>query len=126
MRDLLNKPWLILALLLASCAGTMRSCSSCSAEQFGSDWVVVQYDLAGRPFRCWALEGQSIANEPQSDGVYWVSDHGNLVHISGLYNRVQVEGGQWDQAFAEVGLTRDSCAALQRQQFDIESGSYRE
>ncbi len=121
---LFERPWVLLLVLFAGCAGTARSCSSCSADNFGADWVVVQYDFQGRPFRCWALQNQSITNEPQSDGIYWLSDHGNLVHISGLYNRVQVENSRWDEAFAEVGLTQDTCEQLQHRRFDLERGSY--
>lgn len=98
---------------LGACAGTQRNCSSCSASQFGSDWVVVQLDLNGNPFRCWALRNTSIANEAQSDGIYWLDGTtGNLVHISGLYNRVQVEGGNWDHAYRELGLTEDTCEEI--------------
>jgi hypothetical protein len=106
------------ALLLAGCAGMDRGCSSCTAEQFGADWVVVQIDALGRPFRCWALEDKSIANELHSDGVYWVDPHGNLVHISGHYNRVQVINHHWDEAYAEVGLTKQTCKEIQARRFD--------
>jgi hypothetical protein len=29
-------------LLLAGCAGVSRDCSSCNAEHFGSDWIIVK------------------------------------------------------------------------------------
>jgi hypothetical protein len=101
------------AMLLAGCAGMQRDCASCGAESFGADWVVVQVDLHGHAFRCWELRNTSITNEGHSDGIYWEDSRTrNLVHLAGPYTRVQVVGGQWDAAFAGVGLTRESCASI--------------
>lgn len=101
-----------MALLLVGCASMQRDCASCNAETLGADWIVVQLDMNGRPFRCWELTNVSIVNEGQSDGVYWRSPAGHLVHISGLYNRVQVTGGRWAEAAAEVGVTLDACRQI--------------
>lgn len=101
-------------ILLSGCAGLDRSCSSSCATSLGADWVIVQIDALGRPFRCWALENTSVDNEQSTDGIYWQSPNGHLVHISGFYNRVQVQGGRWSQALAEVGLTPEACRALNR------------
>ena len=80
-------------MLMPACAGVSRSWTSCTAENFGSDWIVVQYDINGQPFNCWKLEGAAIVNEEASDGIYWQDRRsGHLVHLSGWYNRVQVEG----------------------------------
>lgn len=99
--------------LLVGCAGTSRDCASCNAENFGTDWVVVQVDLNGHAFRCWELHGAAITNEAHSDGIFWEDPTSkNLVHISNLYNRVQVVNDRWDDAFAAVGLTRESCTAV--------------
>lgn len=111
--------------MLPGCAGFARGCSSEWADRVGADWIVVQYDMAGAPFRCWRLESVSIANETASDGVYWLGESGNLVHIAGTYNRVQVEGDEWASGFAEVGLTQEGCDALHTRVFDVESGEYR-
>lgn len=94
--------------------GVSRGCSGCVARAAGTDWIIVQLDLEGEPFRCWELRDVSVANESQSDGIYWEEENGNLVHISGLYNRVQVSGGNWDAGFRSLGLTRDECAAVRR------------
>lgn len=110
----------LVGLLLLGCAGFNRSCSSCSAEQFGSDWIVVQYNLSGKPFRCWSLANTSIANEEASDGIYWVSPHANLVHISGLYNRIQIENGRWQEGYEEVGLSKELCDQIQHKKFVLE------
>jgi len=96
-------------LSVVGCAGLSKSCASCTAETFASDWVVVQVDLSGKPFRCWALQDVSISNEGQSDGIWWENQQGNLVHISGLYNRVQVRHGDWSNAYSELGLTKELC-----------------
>lgn len=110
MKNLFPRSWLLLS-LLTGCAGTERSCAADNATRFGADWVVVQMDLNGRPFRCWSLTGVSIANEPQSDGIYWEGP-GGLVHISGHYNRIQVTQG-WNRAYAELGLNAEKCRAIQ-------------
>lgn len=92
-------------LLAAGCAGTMRDCSSWWAGASGADWLVAQYKYDGTPLRCWRLPNTSIANEPHSDGVYWKSPDGHLVHLSGWYNRVQVANGDFDGAARELGIT---------------------
>lgn len=111
------------AVVVVGCAGFERGCSSTVADRFGADWIVVQYDMSGAPFRCWTLRDTSITNEPSSDGIYWLGENGNLVHISGTYNRVQVDS-DWNAAFAEVGLTEGACNALHQRTFDVASGSY--
>lgn len=102
-----------------ACAGIDRSCASACAENIGADWVVVQLDLEGRPFRCWELKNVSITNEKASDGIYWKDSHGNLVHISGLYNRVQVGSGAWAEAYHELGLTAETCAKVHARQVNF-------
>jgi hypothetical protein len=116
--------WLIPFLFLAGCAGMDRSCASCNAQNFGADWVVVKMDMQGHPYRCWQLRKVSIANEPHSDGIYWKSPDGHLVHISGHYNRVQVEKENWKSAFAELGLTEQACKTIAARKFDPESNAY--
>ena len=103
---------LIFTFLLTGCAAVQRDCSSFGAENFGADWVVVQLDLNGQPFRCWALHKTSITNEQGSDGIWWRAPGGNLVHISGLYNRVQVNNNNWSAAYHEVGITQETCSAI--------------
>ncbi len=91
-------------LLLVGCAGASRDCSGCNAERFGADWIVVQYRMDGEPLNCWQLHGKAVANEVNSDGIWWVADSGHLVHISGHYNRVQVTGSDFEAAAKEVGI----------------------
>lgn len=100
-------------LLLPSCAQWEKDFTSCNAESFGGDWVVVQIDMNGNAFRCWELHNVSITNETASDGIYWQGEDGNLVHISGLYNRVQVSGDQFESALHEVGISNEAqCIAI--------------
>ena len=110
--------------LLIGCAGTQRDCASCSAESFGANWVVVQTEMRGQPFRCWTLRGVSVSNEANSDGIWWQSPNGNLVHISNNYNRVQVTGENWAAAYAELGITEDTCrqVAAHRYVFSSQPG----
>lgn len=114
----LSRFW-ALALLVTGCASFSRSCASCNAESFGSDWVLVQMDMSGNPFRCWELRNVSITNEEHSDGIYWQDEHGNLVHISNFYNRVQVSNGLWDDAYRSLGLTRDTCRAIREHMYTL-------
>ena len=102
----------LLLLLLCGCAGISRKCSSCCAGAVGADWIVVQMDGFGRVMRCWELHDVSIANEESSDGIYWESADGHLVHISGFYNRVQVEHSGWDQAYREMGINKKICTKV--------------
>lgn len=108
--------------MMVGCAQMERDCSSCNAESFGADWVIVQVDLHGQPFRCWELRNTSVSNEHASDGIWWRDPHTqNLVHISGLYNRVQVVDGRWDAAFHELGLTADTCATIRNRFVNVET-----
>ena len=103
---------LLLIGLLCSCAGFSRMCSSSCAGAVGADWVVVQMGGFGRVMRCWELRDVSVANEGQSDGIYWESEDGHLVHVSGHYNCVQVTHSGWDKAFSELGITKEICTQV--------------
>ena len=101
--------WLFL-LALCGCASWDRSCSSCSAETFGSDWIVLQYGYDGKPINCWKLGNTSITNEAQSDGIYWKAPEGHLVHVSGWYNRVQVDHNDYAGAAKQLGIDLNACS----------------
>lgn len=94
---------------LAGCASLDRGCSSCSAQSFGADWIIVQYRMDGVPMNCWKLEATSVSNEQQSDGIYWKEPSGHLVHIAGWYNRVQVQGKNFAGAAKSIGIDLDRC-----------------
>jgi hypothetical protein len=101
--------WFVLA-LLTGCAGLTRDCSGCSAEAFGSDWVVITNGMDGRIVNCWQLHDTAIDNEKGTDGIWWrdaTSEH--LVHISGWYSRVQVAGGNYKTAAAQLGVEPNRC-----------------
>jgi hypothetical protein len=92
-------------MVIVGCAGYQRGCSSWNAQAFGSNWVVVQYDMTLTPKCAWVLHNTSISNEDGSDGIYWLdSETGHLIHISGWYNRVQVTGNRFKQAAKLVGV----------------------
>lgn len=79
------------------------------AESFGGNWIIVQFGAGGLPFNCWKLEDVSVTNETHSDGIYWKAPDGHLVHISGWYNRVQVERGDWTGAAKALGVELNRC-----------------
>jgi hypothetical protein len=102
--------WYLALVLVAGCAGWTRECSNFRASGFGADWVVVQFGLDGTPFSCWKLTNVGVDNEASSDGIFWKdSKAGHLVHISGWYNRVQVEGGDFATAAALLGVDVNRC-----------------
>lgn len=96
-------------LFLVGCAGLEKDCSSCSATSFGGDWIITQNRLDGTPFNCWKAKGVSISNEHGSDGIWWQSGTGHLIHIAGSYTRVQVMRGDWAGAAKEVGVDLSKC-----------------
>lgn len=90
--------------VLAGCAGQQRGCQNWQAQTYGADWVVAQIGVDGHPARCWVLRGVSVANESQSDGLHWLSRDGHLVHLAGWIDRVQVSGGDFKAAGAQIGV----------------------
>ena len=103
------KKILLVSLLVTGCAGVSRSCSSFNAEALGASWLVVQYSADGHAMRCWRLSNASISNENNSDGIYWRSTSGHLVHISGWYNRVQVNNEDYAGAARELDINLEDC-----------------
>lgn len=104
-----NRMWLIGLLLMCGCASWQRDCNSGISSKFGADWIVLQYGFDGKPINCWKLNGAAISNETGSDGIYWESPSGNLVHISGWYNRVQVFHNDYAGAAKQLGIDIASC-----------------
>ena len=99
----------LLAALLAGCASR--------------DWVVVQSDREGRPLRCWELRETKVT--ASDDGISWTDPTtGNIVSLTAPFSSVQVAEGRWDEAFAELGLSRESCAAVRQRRYDPVSGSF--
>ncbi len=105
-----NRIWVLVlfSLMIAGCDGFTRGCQSRIAQDFGADWIIVQYNNNGEPVLCWVLDDESVANEATSDGIYWSQD-GHLVHISGWYNRVQVKDSNWTNAAISVGVDLTRC-----------------
>lgn len=99
--------WLVV--FLVGCAGFQRDCKSSCASAYGSDWIVVQYRFDGAPINCWKLKDTAITNEGETDGIFWASPDGHLVHISGWYNRAQVNGGNWEGAARQLDVNLDAC-----------------
>jgi len=50
---------------------------------------VVQYAQNGSVINHWNLKSKTVRNESQSDGIYFVSPSGAVVHLSGHYIFVQ-------------------------------------
>lgn len=95
--------------LVVGCAGYQRSCASSCASNLGSDWIIVQYKADGNPINCWKLNNASVDNETGTDGIYWLEPSGHLVHVSGWYNRVQVQNSDFESAAKLVGVELSLC-----------------
>lgn len=106
--------------LLVGCAYVDRGCSSCGATAFGADWVVVELtEMGAKPYRCWELRNTTITSETQSDGIYWKDPNtGNLIHVSGSYDYVQVMNGNWNSAFAQLNLDRQACTYVRAKRYN--------
>jgi len=91
----------------------------------GTDYVVVELRLDGTPYRCWTLEDVAIAQETDSDGIYWANNKtGNLIHVSGSYDYVQVVGDNWDAAFSQINMTKEVCKVVRKSTYNPDKQSY--
>lgn len=107
----IGQRWRALCLIfLAGCAGMERDCSSCSAQAYGANWLIVQYNYNGEAIQCWKLMNTSVSNEEHSDGIYWKSPGGHLVHLSGWYNRVQINGTDFESAAKDMHVDLTKCS----------------
>jgi hypothetical protein len=70
-----------------------RYWASYKADAYGSDWLVVKEDMSGNTIRYWELNDKSVGSEDGSDGIYFIDEGGDVVHLSGFYTYVQVNGG---------------------------------
>ena len=120
--------WLFVAfcIFMVSCASIDRGCSSCYAVNVGADWVVVELtEVNGTPYRCWQLEGVALSSENGSDGIYWKDTvSGNLIHVSGSYDYVQVVRGNWYDAFKQINMTEEACRVVHNRVYDANSNRY--
>lgn len=97
-------------IMLIGCASLGRQCSGCMAEGFGADWIVITRNMTGDITSCWQLKNTSVDNEHGSDGVWWKDcSYGHLIHISGWYERVQVEKDDFKTAAKQLNVELDRC-----------------
>lgn len=82
------------ALFLVACEKSCQQCNRTTTSWKGADFMVVQFDQDGKPFNCWKLQDVAIVDDDHSGGIWWTDDRsGDLVHISGWYNYIQIGGG---------------------------------
>ena len=101
----------VLALLaLVSCGkGQQRTNAVVNADYYGEDWIVAQDNASKEVYRCWTLHNVSIANEEHSDGIHWLDNSNNIVHISGWYNRITVSNSNWELAAKQIDVDLKKC-----------------
>jgi hypothetical protein len=101
---------IVICVALGGCAGVQRSCTSWTARNIGSDWVVVQYDYNMNPKMCWKLSNVSVANEADSDGIHWYDSNTSAMrHIGGWYNYAQVHSMNFADAARRLGVDSAKC-----------------
>lgn len=70
-----------------------RYWASYKADAYGSDWLVIKEDMQGNAIRYWELKDKSVGSEEGSDGIYFIDENNDVVHLSGFYTYIQVRGG---------------------------------
>ncbi len=79
----------VLCFVLAGPAGCSNRYTAWKASAYGSDWLVVQYALNGSVINHWNLKNKAVHNEGSSDGIYFLNENNESVHLSGHYVYVQ-------------------------------------
>lgn len=69
-----------------------RYWASYKADAYGSDWLVIKEDMEGYTIRHWELKDKSVGSETGSDGIYFIDENNDIVHLSGFYTYIQVRG----------------------------------
>lgn len=93
---------LIVILLAVGPKRMNRYFNSWLAGSYGADWYVALYTVDG--VKTWKLENKSVGNETQSDGIFFITNNGHVVHISGHYAYIQVHGKKWAEAKSLLGI----------------------
>lgn len=88
MKKLITALMFCLLLTLSGCAGCNNQWSNFKAREFGTNWLIVQYNMHGEVLFYWELQGGSVTNEGHSDGIFFTTP-GGVVHLSGHYIYVQ-------------------------------------
>ena len=65
----------------------------------------MQYAQDGSIINSWDLDDKSVGSEEGSDGIYFTSNSGNVIHLSGHYAYVQVIENRWTEAKKECGVS---------------------
>jgi len=63
---------------------------SYKADAYGSDWLVIKETMMGEPIRYWELKEKSIGSESNSDGIFFIDEYGEIIHLSGFYTYIQI------------------------------------
>ncbi len=85
----------VVAVLLLAFIGPNRISrywASYKADAYGTNWLVIKEDMSGDSIRYWELKDKSVGSEANSDGIYFIDENGDVVHLSGFYTYIQVKG----------------------------------
>jgi hypothetical protein len=85
-------------------ANIYRSWNNYTANWAGSSWLVIQYNQAGGIIAHWELDDVAISSEAGSDGIYFVDNDSNVVHLSGHYVYVQTASYDLDKLKKTFGV----------------------
>lgn len=72
---------------------------SCNNPRNSSNNALVQLSTEGKPLGCWKVH-ESIGIDP----AFFFNDKGVLTVINTPFRAVPVENGDWDGAFAKLGI----------------------
>jgi len=53
----------------------------------------------------WNLMNKSVGNEENSDGIFFIDNDDNVVHLSGHYIYIKITGGNWESAEKKLGVS---------------------
>ena len=85
----------VLLVTLVPFKGCANRFYSWKAEEYGADWLVIQYSATGTPINIWELQNKAIKSESRSDGIFFLDNDNNVVHLSGHYMYIQVQS--WEK-----------------------------
>jgi hypothetical protein len=78
-----------LILMIVLLVGPIRLANnfrSWKATAYGSEWLVIQYTSQGDVNMFWDLKSpSSVCSESHSDGIYFTTTEGTIVHLSNFY-----------------------------------------
>lgn len=55
------------------------------------NWLVIKEDVFGNTIKYWELKNKSISLEKNSNGIFFLDENENIIHLSGFYTYILVK-----------------------------------